>query len=117
MATTAPALFTDPTLSVPERSGYVRQRKAGAKNITSLQLGLAERQALDELARENGVSKSAVLRQGLRLVDAISPHQARLAALATQLQVSEAEVLHLALVRLAEDEQPPPDPEETESPV
>lgn len=108
MGNPAQALFTDPDTSASpasagRRSGYVARRRTpglGSRNVTSLELSWEERETLDRLAAAPGASKSAVLRRGLSIV---AQTDEQLDALTVELGLSPAEVVHLALEKLAAD--------------
>ena len=66
----APLTLTDPGQPKTD-GGHVRHRVTGSKrSVTSVELTMAERRLLDEFAREDGLSRAAVLRDALRVLAA-----------------------------------------------
>lgn len=65
---TTPLTLTDPG-PASTGGGHVRQRRTGTKrSLTTVELTMAERQLLDELAEEDGLSRAAVMRVALRIL-------------------------------------------------
>lgn len=62
----APLTLTDPGPTAID-SGHVRKRRTGTKrSTTTVEFTMEERRVLDELAKEDGSSRAAVVRDALR---------------------------------------------------